>query len=102
MNKNVFIYIAGFSCEFSNERINSFLSLRWQRLSREFDALSKKLAAALKELDAETAKRVDFENRNKTLQESITFQNQVHRKVWLILRELYIGIVVRGVWYSIG
>ena len=61
-----------------------------QRLSRELSALSKQLAATAKELEAETMKRVDFENRNKTLQESITFQTQVHRKVrfsliyWLI------------------
>jgi hypothetical protein len=56
-------------------------ALSTQRLSRELDAANKQLAAARKELEAETIRRVDLENRNKSLQEQITFQAQLHRKV---------------------
>ena len=52
----------------------------YQRFAKELDGVNKQLAAAKKDLDVETMRRVDLENKVKTLQEEMTFKDQVHRK----------------------
>jgi chromosome segregation ATPase len=50
------------------------------RLVKEVDTVTKQLALAKRDLEAETIQRVDLENRNKTLQNELALQAQVHDK----------------------
>lgn len=50
------------------------------RLKKEFDAVTKQLAVAKKQLEDETIKRVDLENRIQSLKEELAFRNQVHEQ----------------------
>ena len=52
-----------------------------QRLKKEYDALVKQLAVAKKQLEEETLKRVDLENRIQSLKEELAFKCNVHEKV---------------------
>ena len=64
---------------------------------RELDSVSKQLAVAKRDHEAEVIKRVDCENRIKTIQNELLLQKEVHRKVlhlsfikhWLIFIIFY-------------
>jgi len=51
---------------------------------RELDSLSKQLAVASRNYEAEAVKRVDCENRMKSMQTELSVQAQVHKKVCVI------------------
>lgn len=50
------------------------------RLKKEFDAVNKQLVVAKKQLEDETIRRVDLENRIQSLKEELAFREQVHRQ----------------------
>jgi len=50
------------------------------RLKKDYDALVKQLAVAKKQLEEETIKRVDLENRIQSLKEDLAFKSQVHEE----------------------
>ena len=52
-----------------------------QRLAREMESMSRKLADAERDHEAEVMKRSDYENRIKTIQKELSLQAQVHKKV---------------------
>jgi len=52
-----------------------------QSMKKEFDTLTKSLATAKKQLEEETIKRVDLENRVQSLKEELAFVSQVHQQV---------------------
>ncbi|ESN98683.1 hypothetical protein HELRODRAFT_94863 [Helobdella robusta] len=50
------------------------------RLKKEVDQLTKQLAIAKKQLEDETIKRVDLENRIQSLKEQLAFEQEVHEQ----------------------
>ena len=48
---------------------------------RDLDSLSKQLADAQRNHEAEVIKRSDYENRIKTIQNELSLQAQVHKQV---------------------
>jgi len=76
-------------CFFGNLNQMHFFHCWLQRLVRELDSVSKQLAAAKRDHETETVKRLDCENRLKTIQSELSLQSQVHKKVmqqtdWLL------------------
>lgn len=67
-------------------RLNDAISQRryfedeFNKLKKELDALTKNLALAKKQLEEETIKRVDLENRMQSLKEELAFKTQVHEQ----------------------
>jgi chromosome segregation ATPase len=67
-------------------RLNDALNQRrhfedeFNKLKKEFDALTKSHSIAKKQLEDETIARVDLENRLQSLKEELAFKNQIHQQ----------------------